>query len=239
MSWSWPTGLLYVVAQDVGAPTAQALLRLVDAMLNKEGLPTDRRPALAVVAVDALPKGSTVELQLYAEENVEESAYVENSGEETSAGSMEKGDSLAWGMFGAIGQQFSRVMQERAETLTMGSLVLQVAGRVGRNCVVHAALHTASALTPLDPTASRDAVRSTLLRMFAAALEAVRCSGLSAQSCVCVRLLRHVDWAPTADELTEAVAGASGALPAAVVEVGTLYRGEPMALHVVAAAPTK
>ena len=236
---SWSTGLLYVVAKDVGAPTAQALLRLVTAMLDKEGLPADRRPALAVVAVDALPKGSTVELQLYAEESVEESAYVENSGEEISTSTMTKGESLAWELFGTSGQQFSRVMQERPEALTMGSLVLQVAGRVGKNCVVHAALHAASALMPLDPIASRDVIRSTLLRIFAAALEAVRCSGLSAQSCVCVRLLRHVEWAPTTDELAEAVARANGALPAAVVEVGTLYRGEPMALHVVAAASTQ
>ena len=54
-------------------------------------------------------------------------------------------------------------------------------------------------------------------------------------SCVCVRLLRHVDWAPTEDELQEAAATASEGLPTAIVEVGTLYRGEPIALHIVAA----
>jgi hypothetical protein len=44
-----------------------------------------------------------------------------------------------------------------------------------------------------------------------------------------------VDWAPTKEELQEAATGASEALPTAIVEVGTLHRGEPIALHIVAA----
>ena len=47
-------------------------MSLVAAMLEKEGMPADRRAVLAVVAVDALPKGSAVELQIYAEETAQE-----------------------------------------------------------------------------------------------------------------------------------------------------------------------
>lgn len=232
---AWSTGLLYVVAQEVGAPTAQALLCIVAAMLEKEGMPADRRAVLAVVAVDALPKGSTVELQLYAEETIQESAGVDSDDAGMSISGDLQGGAAAWGMFGTSGELFSRVMQERLEAPPVGALALQAAGRVGKHCVVHASVHAASTLARLDPAASREAVRLTLLRLFIAAFAALRCSGLSVQSCVCVRLLRHVDWAPTEDELQEAAATASEGLPTAIVEVGTLYRGEPIALHIVAA----
>ena len=228
----WSTGLLYVVAREVGAPTAQALLYLVAAMLEKEGMPAERRAVLAVVAVDALPKGSTVELQLYAEENAQEAAAVSNN----DAGMGISTELKREDMFGISGEKFSRVMQDQLEAPAVGSLVLQVAGRVGKHCVVHASVHVASTVAPLDPAASRDVVQLTLVRVFTAAFEALRSSGLSTQSCVCVRLLRHVDWAPTEDELAEAASGANGALPTAIVEVGSLHRGEPIALHIVAGA---
>ena len=228
--------LLYVVAREVGAPTAQALLYLVGAMLEKEGMPAERRAVLAVVAVDALPKGSTVELQLYAEENAQEAAAVTNHDADMGISTELEREDAARGMFGVSGESFSRVMQDRLEAPSMGSLFLQVTGRMGKHCVVHASVQVASTVTPLDLAASRDIVQLTLVKVFTAAFEALRCSGLSTQSCVCVRLLRHVDWAPTEDELAEAASGANGALPTAIVEVGTLYRGEPIALHIVASA---
>ena len=204
-------------------------------MLEKEGMLAERRAVLAVVAVDALPKGSTVELQLYAEETTQDLAAVDDDDADTSSSVDLQGEAVAWGMFGPSGKLFSRVMQERLEEPPVGALVLQVAGRVGKHCVVHASVHAASTFAPLDPAASREVVRLTLLRLFSAAFAALRCSGLSTQSCICVRLLRHVDWAPTKEELQEAATGASEALPTAIVEVGTLHRGEPIALHIVAA----
>lgn len=209
-------------------------------MLLKEGLPADRRAVLGVVAVDALPKGSTVELQLYAEETVQESVDVNSDDIRTSAvAKLERADA-GWGMFGASGELFSRVMQERLETLSASSLVLQVAGRVGKHCVVHASVHAAPPITAIDQTTQRDGIRSTLFRVFAAAFEALRCSGLSTQSCVCARLFRHVDWAPMEGELAEATAAAAtGVLTTAIVEVGTLHRGEPIVLHIVAAASSQ
>lgn len=224
-----------MVAKEVGAPTAQELLRLVSSMLEKEGMPPDRRAVLAVVAVDALPKGSSVELQLYAEETMQASAGVDSDDAGRISSADTQGEAVAWGMFGTSGELFSRVMQERLEAPSVGALVLQVAGRVGKHCVIHASVHVASTLASPDPATTREVVRLTVLRLFIAAFAALHCSGLSVRNCVSVRLLRHVDWAPTEDELQEAAAGASDALPTAIVEVGTLCRGEPIALHIVAA----
>jgi hypothetical protein len=236
--------LLYVVAGEVGAPTAQALLKLVAAVLEKEGLPAGLRAVLGVVPVDSLPKGSTVELQLYAEENAEDQAPTTYDSDDGADAAVAEVDVA--GMFCSRGVRFSRVLQEPLEGGSMdGVIALQVAGRAGKHCVVHVSVQVRSP-SSLQHVTSREFIGKMLTRLFAVAFEALQRSGLSPESdCVCVRLLRHVDCAPLEGELMEAAAGAAGGdaaasrgltLPAAVVEVGTLHRGEPIALHIVAAS---
>ena len=168
-------GLLYVVAGSVGAPTGQALARLVQSELESEGLPSELTTALGVIAVDSLPKGSTVELQLYAEENEDLSGGEQP---DDKVGPRVGGEG-ATDLFCELGDRFSKVMAVCEEGQLVGglvgsSVVVQASGRAGKHCVVHTSVHLAPSALAAATDLSRDVIRVTLQTLFVSAREVLR-----------------------------------------------------------------
>ena len=172
-----------------------------------------------MVAVDSLPKDSTVELQLYAEET----------------GCADLAEAEGAGAPGSLLLQASAKLLA-AEEPRRGTVVAEIGGRVAKHCVVHVALRLPST-DAFEQLGDRAWIGTALQALCQAAGGLLLRAGLGISDCVCARLFRHASCAPQPGELAAATRSAWGAggSDVTIVEVGTLHRGTPMALHVVAA----